>query len=526
MAYNTFLYFGLFLGAAYLGWLVAPARRRPLVLLAFSLLFYWLSAGRYILWFVAAAVITWAVGLTLGRLDELVADAAPLLPKPERKAYKAKVAVLKRSVLGAGCLLLLGCLVWLKYSPFLRKVLVAALARVPLFGWVGDLPVPHWVLPLGISFYTLMALGYLVDVSRGVCPPARRLWQVLLYLSFWPHIVEGPFDRYRDLAPTLLAENQHPTYQNLAFGAQRILWGLFKKVVVADRANAYVKAVFDDFVQYSGGATLLGTLLYTLQLYAEFSGCMDIVLGSAEIFGIPLAENFRQPFFASSIGEFWRRWHSTLGAWLREYLFQPFIMSKPVVRFGRFCRAKLGPAAGRTLPVALGLTVTWAAIGLWHGAGWVYLVYGLYYCALQLLGQAAEPWLLKAMPGLPAWRKTWWYKTFQIGRTFLLVNVGMLLFRSNGMANALYMLRHLAVKYNASLLIKVDARDMAVLALGAALILLVDVLHERGVSIRRGLATKPLPLRWAAYIGGVLLVLVFGAYGDHYDPAAFIYAQF
>ena len=523
MSYNSFIYFGLFLGLVYGVWLITPKHQRPLVLLAASAVFYWFNAGHYIVWFIGGAIVTWAAGLLLGRLDELFADAKPHLQGAGRKAYKAKITALKKGTVAGGAALLLGCLLVLKYSPFFGKALNSLFARLP--GGFA-LALPKWVLPLGISFYTLMAVGYLVDVYRGVIRPSEKLWQVALFLGFWGHIVEGPFDRYGDMAPALISREQHPSYDNLCFGAQRILWGLFKKIVVADRANAYVKAVFDDFTQYSGAATVVGTLLYTLQLYAEFSGCMDIVLGSGQLFGIPMAENFRQPFFSKTVGEFWRRWHITLGAWLREYLFQPFIMSRPVMRLGKWLRQKLGPAAGRSLPVWLGLVVTWVAIGWWHGAGWIYLIYGLYYCAFQLLGQIAEPYLLKFMPFLPAWRKKLWYKAFQVARTFVIVNVGMLLFRSNGASNALYMLRQLCTPYTGSLLIKLDLRDMAVLGLGAALILLADILHERGVHIRARIAAKPLPVRWAVYIGGAVLVMALGAYGDNYDPAAFIYAQF
>lgn len=523
MAYNSFLYFGLFLSLTYLVWLAAPARRRPLVFLGASALFYWLSSGRYILWFILAAVVTWRCGLALRQFDELVAETGPRLEKADRKALKKRVTALKQGALAVGCLLLAGMLVWLKYTPFLARSVNTLLVRLP---GMAALPVSQWVLPLGISFYTLMAVSYLTDVYRGVALPAARFWQVALYLGFWPHVVEGPFDRFGALGPTLLSESQKPSYRNLSFGAQRIVWGLFKKVVVADRANALVKAVFDDYTRYSGAATVLGTLLYTLQLYAEFSGCMDIVAGSAELFGVRIAENFRQPFFSRSAGEFWRRWHITLGGWLKDYLFQPLIMSRPMAGFGRWCRRTFGPAAGRNLPVWLGLAASWALIGLWHGAGWIYLVYGLYYAGLMILGQAAEPLWLRLLPRLPAWRQTRPYKLFQMARTFVLVNIGMLLFRSAGVSNAWYMLRHLAVPYRGSLLIKIDARDFAVLLLGAMLILLADVLHERGVPVRQAVAQKPLPLRWAVYAGGVLLVLTLGAYGDHYDPAAFIYAQF
>ena len=182
---------------------------------------------------------------------------------------------------------------------------------------------------------------------------------MLLYLSFWPHVVEGPFDRWDRIAPAML-NPPRPDYRAFTFGVQRILWGMMKKLIIADRANMYVKAVFDDWTKYSGAAVLVGTLLYTLQLYAEFSGCMDMVLGAAQCFGVPLTENFRQPFFARSVSDFWRRWHITLGAWLREYVFQPVIVSKPMMRFGKWCRTRFGAALGRSMPVWAGLLLTLA----------------------------------------------------------------------------------------------------------------------------------------------------------------------
>lgn len=522
MAYHSVEYFLLFLPLVWGLWAAAPRRARPGVLLAASLLFYWFTAHWLIVWLLGVAAVTWALGLAIGRAGAALAAARPALDPPARKALKKQTAALQRGLLASGVVGLVLVLVRVKYFSFLTAPLAGWLAARP---WLPQLPFAALVQPLGISFFTLMAISYLVDVKRGTARPAAHYWQVLSYLAFWPHVVEGPFDRWDVAAPALL-DPPPPRYAALAFGAQRVLWGLFKKIVIADRANMYVKAVFDDWTQYSGAAILTGTLLYTLQLYTEFSGCMDIVTGSAEAFGVPLAENFRQPFFARSIGEFWRRWHITLGAWLREYVFQPFTVSRPMLRFGRFCREKLGPAAGRNLPVWVGLLATWLLIGLWHGAGWSYIVYGLYYYTLQLLAQLAEPLLLRLLPALPAWRQTRPWKVWQMLRTFALVNLGMLLFRANGLRAAGQMLRSLAVPYAKSLLIKLDGRDIAVLLAGAALLLAVDILHERGVSLRRAVARWPLPLRWGFYIAAVVTTVTLGAYGDNYDAAGFIYAQF
>lgn len=522
MSYNSFIYLFGFLVVAWLLWAFAPQKWRPGVLLGASLVFYFASTKRYIVYILLAAAIAWGVGLLLGRLDALQADTRPALPADRRKPFKKEVGALKKMAVTGGVAAMAGILLFVKYLPFGARVLsqlMESLPGSPVF------TVPTLVQPMGLSFFTLMAISYMVDVYRGSCKAAERYWQVLLFLSFWPHVVEGPFDRYGSLSPALL-DPPPPSYRNLTFGIQRIVWGLFKKMVIADRANMYVKATFDDWTQYSGAATALGVLLYTLQLYAEFSGCMDIVCGSAELFGVHPAENFRQPFFSASVGEFWRRWHITLGAWLREYVFQPLILSKPMQKFARLCRDKVSSAAARQWPVWAGLGITWALIGLWHGAGWLYLLYGFYYFALQWLGELAEPALLRVLPRLPVWRKARPYRLWQVLRTFVLVNFGMLLFRANGVRAAVDMLRSLTVPYTGSLLIKLDARDMAVLAVGAAILFAVDWLHHRGHQLRVELAVRPLVLRWTVYIAAVLAIMIFGAYGDNYDPAAFIYAQF
>ncbi len=522
MAYNSFFYLALFLVPVWLAWALLPQRLRPLALLTGSLIFYLVSARQYVFWLLLAAAAVHRAARRLAALDAAPLPAAADTDPAARKAARAQRTRQKRRTVAAALAVCLGMLAVFKYLPLAVRTANALLARLP---GAAPLPMPVWTVPLGLSFFSLMAVGYVIDVYRGACAPAAHYWQVLLFLSFWPHIVEGPFDRWAALSPALL-DPPRPDYRALCFGAQRIAWGMAKKIVLADRANMYVNAVFNDYTQYSGLAVVTGTLLYVLQLYAEFSGCMDIVCGSAELFGIPLAENFRQPFLARSVGEFWRRWHISLGAWLREYLFQPLVMSKALRRLGKACRARFGAEAGRRWPVWLALAVTWAATGLWHGAAWLYLAYGLYYFVLQWLGEACEPLFLRAFPRLPQWRQRRPWQLWQTARTFVLVCFGMLLFRANGLTAAFAMLVSLARPYTGSLLIKLDGKDIAVLCVGAAVLLAVDLARERGVSLRGRIAAWPLVPRWGVYIALVLVTALFGAYGVNYDPAAFIYAQF
>lgn len=299
MSYNSFVYLFVFLVLAWLAWALLPQKWRPGALLAASLVFYAVSARQYTVYILATAAVCWVAGQQLGRLDALFQAARKDLPPPARKEMKQRVAALKKLTVGASAAAVLAVLLAVKYLPLFARLAAAVAARLP---GSPALALPAFVQPLGLSFFTLMAVGYLVDIYRGASEPAEHYWQVLLFLSFWPHVVEGPFDRWGALRPALL-DPPAPSYRDLTFGIQRIVWGLFKKMVVADRAYVYVRAVFDDWTQYSGAAVIAGVVMYTLELYAEFSGCMDIALGSAELFGVHLAENFRQPFFARSVGD-------------------------------------------------------------------------------------------------------------------------------------------------------------------------------------------------------------------------------
>ena len=251
MVYTSVFYLALFLLPVWLAWALLPQRLRPFALLAGSMVFYLLNARQYTLWLLLTAA---AVHLAARRLAAL--DAAPLPEGTDaaaRKAAKARCKAAKRRTVGMAAGACLGLLLVLKYLPFAARTANALLERLP--GGLA-LPLPGWAAPLGLSFFSLMAVGYLVDVYRGDAAPAGHYWQVLLFLSFWPHIVEGPFDRWGTLSPALL-DPPRPSWQALCFGAQRIAWGMAKKMVIADRANMYVNAVFNHWEEYSRRCCML-----------------------------------------------------------------------------------------------------------------------------------------------------------------------------------------------------------------------------------------------------------------------------
>lgn len=265
MEYHLLTYSLLFLPIVIVLYQIVPQKYRCAVLLAADYLFFWMVSKWLIVFFLIATVATYGIGLWLSHVVEHATVKGKQLTKK------------KRQVLAVGIAITLSMLVAFKY--------------LKVFG-IGL----KWVAPIGISYYTLQTISYMTDVYRGVVKADRNFVRVALYLSFFPQIMEGPISRYSETAHDLY-EGKGIEYQNLVFGYQRILWGLFKKMMVADRLAPFVTNVFQDYKNYSGVAVLIGVICYTLQLYAEFSGCMDIIIGSGEIFGIRLPENFRQPFF-------------------------------------------------------------------------------------------------------------------------------------------------------------------------------------------------------------------------------------
>ena len=273
-------------------------------------------------------------------------------------------------------LIAFGMLGIMKYTNFMLGNIDAVLR---LFGSGKQIGVLNLTLPLGISFYTFQSISYVVDVYRGKHKAQGNFFKHALFVSFFPQLLQGPIGRYERLGSQLY-EGHSYNLKELQFGVQRILWGFFKKMVLADRVNAAVLLIFHNYWNYGGWYNVLGVLLYSIQLYADFSGGIDIVIGIAQMFGITMDENFRQPYFSKSIGEFWRRWHISLSTWFREYVYIP-----------------LGGNRKGDSRTITNLLIVWMLTGFWHGAAWNFVAWGLYYGIILILekfvwGQYVEKW--------------------------------------------------------------------------------------------------------------------------------------
>lgn len=292
----------------------------------------------------------------------------------------------------------------------------------PLFN-ILKIPTIHsisLIVPLGISFYTFQIMGYLTDVYWGKIEAEKNYFKVLLLTSFFPQITQGPISDCSFLSAELFKEHRF-SYLNFSHGCQRFLWGLFKKMVVANIISAYVNDVFANYLNYSWITSLIGMFMYSIQIYADFSGYMDMMCGICNILDIKLTENFERPYFSKSIAEYWRRWHISLGAWFKKYIYYPIAVSKWNQKLGRNAKNRFGNDFGNYLPASIALVVVWLVTGLWHGASWAYIAWGGVNGIFIIFSLWMEPRYdsLKLRLGIDS--STKWWRVFQVIRTFILV---------------------------------------------------------------------------------------------------------
>ena len=507
MAINTieFLLFAMAVCAIYF---VVPKKVKWIVLLLASYIYYFIASGRLTIFLIITTISIYLLALALNKVDDKTKKLCKDLEKDEKKKLKSKANKKKKWLVVIAILVNFGILLTLKYANFFGGNINSLLSKVGI-----NLTIPkfNFILPLGISYYTLQAISYVIDVYRGKYKADKNLGRVALFVSFFPQMTEGPIGRYDDLAMQLYEPHKF-NYNNAKFGIQLMVWGFFKKMVIADRAGIFVNTVFADFAQYHGIEIFMAVALYTIQIYAEFSGCIDIVRGLAQVLGINMAENFRRPFFSKSVQEFWRRWHITLGTWLKDYVFYP---------------------VSKFVPAAFALFFVWFGNGLWHGASWKYVFYGLYYYIIMMLGLLFEPLFDKVITKLKINKEAWWYKLIQMTRTTLFVLIGMLIFRAHRLKDAFTMFMSMLNMDNIGMLankalysIGIKPKDFMVIAVGVLIMLIIAIIQEKGVNIRESISKKNIFFRWILYYAIVLAILIFGIYGPGYVAANFIYGQF
>ena len=421
--------------------------------------------------------------------------------------------------------LLIGVLAVLKYSNFV-------IANINFFD--GDMIIKPWKLlvPIGISFYTLQAISYVTDVYWEKVEAERKLGKIALFLAFFPHVLEGPICMY-DEHMEALWRCDRIKYENLKHGVMRMGWGLLKKMVIADRLYMLVNTVYSGYEKYSGIAIIVAAICYTTQLYMEFSGCMDIVIGTAKIFGVTLLENFRQPFVSKNAGEFWRRWHISLGLWFKTYIFYPVSSSDLVKKWSKFATKKMNKYIAKVGTSAMTLFLVWLCNGIWHGAEWGYLFYGLYYFVILLFEVILEPVKEKVLKTLKIEETNKIWSAVMIFKTWIIIFTGELFFRAEKLDVGIAMFKSIFTGFrisdlwNGTLLhLGLSVADYTCAIVFTLLVGVVGHLKEKQVDIYGKIDGFRTPVRWALYYAVIFAVIIFGAYGTGYQKVDLIYAGF
>lgn len=525
--------FYAFLIAGLLVYYILPAKFRWVWLLIMSYVYYWGYNVKSSLYMVFDTVIIYFAAMLIWKINDsskkYLAQNKEILTKDEKKKYKEKTKKKKRLVLAGGLVLTFGLLAVLKYSKFFLINFESFFVSIGVTN--AHSLACKMIMAMGLSFYTFQSASYLIDVYMGKYDYEKNIFKLGLFISFFPQILEGPIGRYDRLAPQLFKGNKFEL-KNIQYGFQRVIWGLAKKFILADRAYVFVEAVFGKYYEYGGFVTIAAVLMYSVELYCDFSGGIDIVIGVAQMFGIKMDENFRQPFFSKSISEFWRRWHITLGTWMKDYVFYPFSLSKKMMKFSKLMKKHFGTFAGKTLPICLADLLIFFLVGVWHGAAWKFIVYGMYNGIIIAASSLLEPVYEKMFKVTHINKNAKWYRVFQIIRTFILVNIGWFFDDAANLKESFVLMKNVFVNFSIKPLFDVSVRammefssmDMLAIAVGIAALFIVGVINEKGIDIRKSLAKKPLILRWAVYLMLVMSIPVLGYVSA--ETGGFLYAQF
>ena len=530
MTITTFFFF-CYVAVLLLLYYLVPKRLQWIILLMGSIGFYASQNVKSLIFLFAAILIDWSFGLWIQHFANRQATelAAGDLDREAKKQIKDAYKKKKRTIMRWGVLLLLLLLFVMKYTNFtLENVNRLAAA----FSFDFSAPKLNILLPLGISFYTFQSIGYLVDLSKDKIKAERNIFRFALFIAFFPQITQGPIGRYSELAPQLNSEHRFE-FRNLKFGFELFLFGMFKKLVLADRIGIVVSNVLGDWQSQGSWELILAIALYSIQIYADFSGCMDIVTGIAQMFGIELAQNFNHPNFSRTMPEFWRRWHASLGAWFKDYVFYPISVSNWCQAINRRCRKVFGPEAGRIISGIIPIYAVWFATGIWHGASWKFIMWGVYHGTLIALNLIFAPLGEKLTDRLHIDRERFSFRLYQMIKTYILCMIGRVFFYMSDLKEAIGVFGRI-LRYNDPWVLingelftnlGVDGYDMVVIVLSIVILWAAGVMQER-FKIREKLEEQGLLFRWIIVFAAIFIVLIYGQYGQGFDAADFLYKDF
>ncbi len=533
MSYQTvnFLLFSLAILIVYYLAGAISGKLQKYILLAGSLVFYYIGGAKYLPFLITTLLISYLSGLIMQRIHNKAEVSLEKCESPaDKKLVRKKAKTKTKIVLNLSMLIPIALLVVCKYTKFIIKSTNLVLLKA---GSSHHFDVINFILPVGISFYTLMALSYMLDIYWKRYKAEKNLINYAAYLTFFPHIVQGPFDRFNKFNDQIKNGIKFDPY-NIQSGVMLIIWGFFKKLVIADRLAMFVDTIFDNYTEYHGFIIILATMVYSVQIYADFSGCIDIVSGVSECFGIKLAENFNHPYFSRTMMEFWRRWHISLQEWFKDYIYFPVSMSGFVKGVKKSAKKKGNKKAGELFASCFPILIVWIVTGIWHGASWKYVTWGMFHAFLLISSKVFEDTNAKITKALKIRTESWGFALFQMTRTYMLCCVGRLFFRAPRLTASAGLIKNIFnegfgwsyLGFEKLATYGLDLNNIFVSVIAVIVLLAGDILQEK-MNVRNKLITEnSFVLRWCLILLGVFAVIIFGIYGPGYNASSFIYQEF
>lgn len=493
MLFNSFDFL-IFFPLTLLVYFLLPLKIRWLWLLAASAYFYMCWKAKYIILIGFSIFVTWAGSMIMDKVRS--SDRYENAEKRISKITLYVVLALNLSVL----------FVFKYYNFFIENVNAVSGASIPFL---------NIALPVGISFYTFQALGYSIDVYRGTIKAEKNPLRYALFVMFFPQLVAGPIERASNLLPQI----QKPTrfdIDNLKKGLLIAAWGMFMKVVIADRLSIFVDTVYENSASADGSVLIFATVLFALQVYCDFASYSVIALGVSKAMGFTLMRNFNFPYCSKSLAEFWDRWHISLSKWFEDYIYQPFVWS----------------SKNKQKATYVGFLLVFIISGFWHGAKWTYVIWGLIHAFYRIFGAASRKKRRKLYKDLGIAKNEKLYNAGRMITTFVLVDFTYIFFRADSVGQAFRIIKSIFLKTNFSVLFSdtvfsygLDRQDMVVAIIALAILWVVDVLRSK-TDLADKVLNAGLPVRWLVCIALIMSILIFGVYGPLYDATPFIYFQF
>lgn len=417
----------------------------------------------------------------------------------------------QRKIVVAGSLLSnLGILAVFKYANFVLNTIASLANSVGIDFTEKRLDL---LLPVGISFYTFQALSYTLDVYRGKIEAEKNIIRYALFVSFFPQLVAGPIERSGNLLKQIqeIEKTKFWNYTNVKNGLLLMFWGLFQKLVIADRASILVNEVYSNYISYGFMEIAIASVLFAFQIYCDFGGYTNIARGAAQVMGIELMRNFRQPYFSQNIKDFWHRWHISLTSWFTDYLYIP-----------------LGGNRKGELRKNINVLIVFTVSGLWHGASWNFVAWGMLHGIYQIVGNAVTGLKKKMKIDTTKMNAFFAVKIVKAFITFCIVDFAWLFFAADSFRHAIELLQRMQTSFRTTSVWELGLSKGHWITLGVALLILiiVDGFHEKGKSVFEFVNRQNIVIRWWLYLSLIWGTIMFGVYGIGYDTSQFIYFQF